>query len=224
MRNDVVKWSGAAGIACALALMLQQLLERMVQVNLYADDARLLMGNIAEHQRAFTLGAFAGIIAMACTIPLAVGLFYAAPEEDRPLAVVPAGFLVLSGALLIVAYAVYGNLVGTALEYTRGGLASQPVIAQTADVLQDQYEIMQLVGVIAFGLATASFGLLMLRWSAFSSGLGWLGFGVGVASIFLYILPPVIIISRLMWLLGVGWTLWTRGTEQPEVEPATALS
>src|SRR5947199_10281123 len=119
MRSDVMKWAGGAGLVFATALVVQLVTYWISGANVYSERYAASMEAIFDHRTAFTLSASSGAIAAACLLPMALGLFFSFEEEYRPGAALCGLFMVTSAILTILAYAFFGNLVGTSVDYGR---------------------------------------------------------------------------------------------------------
>src|SRR5258708_1660693 len=142
MRSDVMKWAGGAGLVFGVALVVQLVTARISGADVYSERYAATMVAIVDHRTAFTISAGSGAIAVACLIPISMGVFFSFEEEYRPGAALCGLFMVTSAILSIVAYGFYGNLVGTAVDYSRT-VSNAAGIVQNADILGDQFEIVQ---------------------------------------------------------------------------------
>jgi hypothetical protein len=218
MRNNVVRWAGISGVAFAAVLVFQMMAYRISGVDVYSEHYASTLEQIVDNRMSFTLSAGAGAIAAVFMFPLILGLFYSFDEDDRPAAMLAAMFLALSTVLIVVAMAFYGNLVGTAVDYSRD-FAQRSVISHQGDVLADQFEIIQYAGLVAFGVGLVILGRLMLGSVFYNRPLGWLSMAVGLSTVLFNVLPTIVIVGRLLWLIATGWTMWARASEEVEAEP-----
>jgi len=212
-----------AGILGSLALVVQLVTYTLSGAAVYSDDYAPTLAAISAHRTDFTLSAGSGAVAMACLLPVALGIFLSFEDDYRPAAALGSLFLALSAALTITAYAFYGNLVGTAADFA-AGLAPQAVVIENADVLGDQFAILQFAGLLALGVGLLTLGHLALRTAAFPRVVGWLAVGVGASTVLFNVAPPLVIVGRIAVVASFGWSLWTSSQQEPlaEPEPATA--
>ena len=215
MRNDVPKWSGIAAVSYACFILLQSFLQQLSGVNVFRDDAPDFLTMLAHHRLIFTLSAVAGALGLGCAIALVAGLFVVLRRNDEYLSMLAVGLSFLGLALLAVALVEYGNLVGTAAEFTQGGLAPANVIAQQGDVQGDQFEITYFLGQVVLGLGLTSWALLLMRSGEYKPLLSVVTAAVVLFSPLLYVLPVPFMIARVAWLLTVAWIMVNQPSRQP---------
>ena len=223
MRSDVMKWAGGAGLIFGAALVVQLVTYWISSASIYNENYVNTLEQIVVHRTAFTISAGSGAIAAACLLPIALGLFFSFEEAYRPGAALCGLFMVMSAILTIVAFAFYGNLVGTAMDYYHGA-ADLATIVESGDILGDQYEIIQYAGLVSFGISLLVLGHLILKTEAFSRTLGWLSIGVGASTVLFNVLPPLVIVGRLALAFTLGYALWTGSRQEPELEAEPAVA
>jgi len=223
MRSDVMKWAGGAGLIFGFALVVQLVTARISGADVYSERYAATMVAIVDHRMAFTISAGAGAIAVACLIPMSLGIFFSFEEEYRPGAALCGLFMVTSAVLTIVAHGFYGNLVGTAVDYSRT-VSNAAGIVQNADILGDQFEIVQYAGLLSFGASLLVLGHLSLKTDAFSRPLAWLCIAVGASTVLFQVFPTLVIVGRLSVAFGLGYALWSGSKEEPELEAEPAVA
>jgi Domain of unknown function (DUF4386) len=215
VRQDGVRIGAFAMLLFGILLVLQMLSYRIAGANVYGEDFAATLIQIADHRAMFTLSAGAGAVAVACTLPAMLGFFFTFDEDDRPFMMVGCAFLLISVALLLGAYAHYGNLVGTAMDYVRATSPTDPS-ALNGDIIGDQFEILQYGGLVSFGIATMIFGWLMSRSGSYRRPLVWLSLVVGLTSLLFNVVPVLFTLARLVWAVALGAT-WFRAGEAEDV-------
>ena len=210
-RQDILRVAGLAGILFGSLLILQMVFYRLAGADVYTDSFESTLVQILDHRTIFTLSGVAGALGVACTLPAMLGFLYTFDRgEDRPFFYVACAFVMLSALLLIDAYAHYGNLVGTALDYTHGA-APRDVVVLNGDTIGDQFEILQFAGLVSFGVGLLIVAWLLSRSEVYQKPLAWLTFFVGVSSFFFTIVPALFIAGRLVWAFSFGAT-WFRAS------------
>ncbi len=213
-RQDAFRIAGVAAVIFGGLLILQMVSYRMTGADVYTETNWAgTFHQIVDHKLAFSISAASGALAAACTIPLVLGFWFSVEEDDRPLASVACGFLLLSAIILVDGMAHYGNLVGTSFDYINH-LAPQDVIIQNGDSIGDTFQIMQYGGFTFFGFGLLIMARLMDRSEVFPKSLAWFSALVGVSSLCFNFLPALFIGGRLAWVLSMGFT-WLRAAPQP---------
>jgi len=223
MRSDVMKWAGGAGLVFGVALVVQLVTARISGADVYNERYAATLVAIVDHRTAFTISAGSGAIAVACLIPMAMGIFFSFEDEYRPGAALCGLFMVTSAILSLVAYSFYGNLVGTAVDYSRT-VSNAAGIVQNADILGDQFEIVQYAGLVSFGASLLVLGHLILKTETFPRVLGWLSVGVGASTVLFNVFPTLVIVGRLSVAFGLGYALWSGSRQEPELEAEPAVA
>ena len=223
MRSDVMKWAGGAGLVFGVALVVQLVTARISGADVYNERYAATLVAIVDHRTAFTISAGSGAIAVACLIPMSLGIFFSFEDEYRPGAALCGLFMVTSAILSLVAYGFYGNLVGTAVDYSRT-VSNAAGIVQNADILGDQFEIVQYAGLVSFGASLLVLGHLILKTETFPRVLGWLSVGVGASTVLFNVFPTLVIVGRLAVAFGLGYALWSGSRQEPELEAEPAVA
>jgi hypothetical protein len=223
--KEVIRLAGIGSALYAVFLIVEMVSYRLVGTNVLSDSFAPVLGQIAAHRYAFALSGVAGALSVGCLLPIALGLVYTLREKDRPLALLGVGFLVLAVGLTIVAYANYGNLYGTAIDYVHA-LAPQGTIAENGDILGDQFEITQYAAFFVYGVALLIFAALMSRSPQYQKHLVWLSVATGLAAWGYTVVPlPLALLTtaRLAWALTLA-SMWLRDAEaEPVAEVETVL-
>ncbi len=208
--NSLLRLASLAAFLFATLLLLQLSTARLAETNISSDSFQSVLISIGAHRMMFSLSAFFGTLAVVCLIPMMLGVWESTAVTDRPFAVMIAVLLLISGMLLVDAYAHLGNLIGVAEDY-RHAVAPRDVIVFQGDTIGDQFQILQYAGLVAFGIAMLVWSWLMARSEVYPKPMSWLTWAVGLLSFAFVIQPVMFIPTLLVWAVALG-VVWQRAT------------
>ncbi len=219
-RVDIIRFSGYAALFCGALLALQMMTYRIVGANIYTEtDWPTTLWRTVDHRSLFTLSGGLGALAAGCTIPLMAGFYFTLEERDRPFCVIAFGFLMLYAILSVDAFAHFGNLVGTAMDYANQAAPPSTVVEVADAAVSDQFEILQFAAFVSFGIGLIMLSWLMLRSSYYQKWLSAFTLVVGISSFSFTLIPIVFTTTRLVWMFFFSVT-WLREVEpEQETEP-----
>jgi Domain of unknown function (DUF4386) len=217
MREKSEQWTGVriggfSAILFGTLLAVQMVASRIAGADVTSDtNWPATFTQIIENRQIFTLSGGVGALAAAALLPALLGFYFTVSEEDRPYFFVAASFSLLSAFLIVDAYAHYGNLVGTAIDYTTG-FTAETATTQVGDSMGDQFQILQFAGLVSFGISAVILGRLMQRSSFYQKPFALLSVSVGASSLLYVSLPIALTALRLLWAFSLG-TAWLRSTQ-----------
>jgi tellurite resistance protein TehA-like permease len=212
----VLRVGSLAALAYAALLFLQLSTFRLADAKVTSDSFEGALVSIGDHTVIFALSAGLGAIAVACLVPMMVTVWETAEPVERPFAAMICILLLISGILLVDAYAHLGNLVGVAADYKRA-LAPREWIVLQGDTLGDQYQILQYAGLFSLGIALLIWSWLMTRSAVYPKAMSWLTWGFGLLCFASVVHPApmaAMVVVRLVWAMTLG-IVWQRAASAP---------
>ncbi|HEY7269710.1 MAG TPA: hypothetical protein VH951_07775 [Dehalococcoidia bacterium] len=216
MKNAMPWWSGAAGLGWLAALVAQAFLTKLATVDVASQTADDFLRAIATHRVLFTAEVVAGAFSVAFALLTVVTLARALLEDHRDEYLVGAMFAFSGSVILLVAFAMYGNLVGTAMEFVKGGLAPSAYIAQQGDIQGDQFEIIFFVGQLTQVLGLAVLGAALVRRGYLGSLFGFTTIILVALAPLMYHMPLQFTLAQIAWIGMLAWQALT-GSDAPIV-------
>jgi len=202
--------AGVAGLAMCALLIFHAWAAHASGGNPYVEDEAFagVLLSITEHKHLFELSGLAQILAAVCMVPIALSLVFSF-DDNRGYAIVAACLMFMAAVVLVVAFTHYGNLTGTSFDYIHQR-APTDLVVHEADVISDQFQILEFAGLVIWGIAMIGFSVLMARAEDFPSPLAWLTFTVGIVC-FAHVRAPILLdVSRIVWSLAIGSYLLLR--------------
>jgi hypothetical protein len=157
---------------------------------------------VGEHKHLYTASGVVEALSVACLIPIGLS-FIAIFEDDRPYAILAVAFLFIGGALLVDAYAHYGNMVGLAMDLQLHR-APTDLLIKLADTQGDLFEIIQYGGLCGIGAAFVIISVLMLRSEYYPAPMAWMTFAVALFAFFYTVVPGLFQVGQPAWGFVVG--------------------
>src|SRR5438046_3023564 len=104
--------AGIASLTMGCLMVFHLLVIRIMGVNILINNQEFegFLQSIAEHKHLYTASGVAQALSVACLIPIGLSFVWTF-DEDRPFAILAVAFLFIGGAILVDAYAHYGNMV-----------------------------------------------------------------------------------------------------------------
>jgi hypothetical protein len=198
-RQQFSVMAGAAALIMGGLLIFHLLALHFMGVNLLAenDEFEGVLQTISENKHLYAASGIVEAMAVACLIPIALSFIFIF-DQDRAFAIMAAVFLVIGGAILVVAYAHYGNLVGLAMDFQQHR-AANPLLFELADNEGDVFQIIQYGGLATIGFALVTFSVLMTRSDYYPAPIAWITFATGLVAFFYTVVP---------WLFDYGQPMW----------------
>ncbi len=221
----VLRVASLAALVYGALLLLQLSTFRLADANVTSDSFQGALVSIGDHSVVFALSAGLGALAVACLVPMMVAVWETADDVERPFAAMICILLVISGVLLVDAYAHLGNLVGVAADYKRA-LGPREWVVLQGDTLGDQFQILQYAGLVALGIALLIWSWLMARSSLYPKAMSWLTWGFGLlcfASVVQPTLMTAMIVVRLVWAMTLG-VVWLRSSAPRDLAENESVS
>ncbi len=218
----MVRLAAIGALLMGFASIAQIVTYRLTGADAYAEGQwPAAFSQIAGHRVAFALSGGTAAVSVLCLLPVALGFVFTTDEADRPYALLGCGFLLVGAILLIDAYAHYGNLFGTSMDYTRH-LAPPDVIIEIGDSIGDQFEIMQYAGLATFGIGCLVLAPLVMHSSFYPKPMAWLCAAMGLSTFLFTRVPALEVATHLAWAFGFGlhWYLASSPAAMEEA-PAT---
>ena len=209
MQAWLTRWGPLAGVLSALMFVVS-----FMAGSSTPDDnqsgAQVISWYTAHHTSQILSNLFAAL-AMALLVVFAVALAGRVRRGEKWIAVGPvAGAVCLAVGLT----ATLGFNLMLALDYSHLTAAS----AQTLNLLQDDFILPLLVGVVLFGILG---GLSIVAGRMLPAAMGWVLFALGVAAL----VPPIgwfCMLGMLLWVLIAG--IWLTAQRPAAVQPAVGVS
>jgi tellurite resistance protein TehA-like permease len=224
-RGMVLRFASLAALTYGALLLLQISTFRLADANVTSDSFQGALVSIGNHSVVFALSAGLGALAVACLVPMMVGVWETSEPDEQPFAAMICILLLISGVLLVDAYAHLGNLVGVAADYKRA-VAPRDWIVLQGDNLGDQFQILQYAGLVAQGIALLIWSWLMARSALYPKPMSWLTWGFGLLCFASVIQPApmtAMIAVRLVWASSLG-IVWLRATTPRELAENESVS
>ncbi len=210
MRQNLVRWGGAAAIACALLLLVRAIADLTLDADIYSDDAVDFLPAIEFNRSGVLMASLMALLTPLAMIPFLLGLYLAVREDDRPLAALSVGFSGFGLMAFVAAFVVYAMELQVASEFLTARDAVRAAIAQDGEMLILAFILLQQVAYAAFGVGTALAGALLLRTPLVPKWLAYATFAVGVLQFGFFIVDWLVVWVHPLWLAGVGWYLYER--------------
>jgi hypothetical protein len=215
MNKNIPSWTGAAALACLMALVAQSLFHKLSRVDLSGQPANDFLAAVAAHRAVFTAEVVAGALSVAFAMTTAASLTGVLKDHSVDELAVAGMFLIAGAVILLVSFAMYGNLVGTGMEFVKGGLAPASAIAQDGDIQGDQVEIIYFLGQVTFSIGLAALGVALVRAGVAPLALGAVSVTVVALAPLMYHLPAAFLLARGGWFGLLAW----RAFNPPEAQP-----
>jgi hypothetical protein len=218
MNREIPWWTGAGAVAWLAALVGQSFLHKLSTVDVASQPATDFLRAIADHRAVFTAEVVTGALVVAFALVTVVGLTGVLKDDYLEPFVIGAVFVLVGSVILLVAFAMYGNLVGTSMEFIKGSLAPTSTIAQQGDIQGDQFEIIYFLGQVTLSIGMGVLGVVLVRAGYARTLFGVAAVLVVALSPFMYHLSPEFMLARVAWLGLLAY----RGFTPPEGMPVVA--
>ena len=203
-------------------LALQLMATRLAETDITSDNFRPVIVAIGAHRDTYALSAAFGALAIACLVPIIVGIWESTDAQDKPFAVMVGLFLLISAGLMLDAYAHQGNLVGTAADYINYPAMRDTIVMQ-GDQMGDQAQILEYAGLVAFGIGLLLWSWLMTRSAVYPKAVSWITWGLGLLCFASVIQPAPMVAVRLIWAFALAAVFMRVEAPAPiaEAEPSS---
>jgi Domain of unknown function (DUF4386) len=218
VRQNLIRGGGAAGIACALLLIVRAIADLTLDADIYADEAVDFLPAIEFNRSGVLIAVLMVFLAPLALLPFLVGLYLGADDEHRPLALLSAVFSAFGLVILVVAFVVYATELQVASEFLTAQDTLRAAIAQDGEMLILAFIILEQLAYAAFGIGTALAAVLFLRTALVPKWLGYFSFAVAALQFGYFIVPWLVVWLHPLWLAGVGWYLYEHGS-RPSAAP-----
>jgi hypothetical protein len=209
MQAWLTRWGPLAGVLSALMFVVSFMFGSSTPDD-NQSGAQVISWYTAHHTSQILSNLFAAL-AMALLVVFAVALAGRVRRGEKWVAVGPvAGAVCLAVGLT----ATLGFNLMLALDYSHLTAAS----AQTLNLLQDDFVLPLLVGVVLFGILG---GLAMVAGRMLPAAMGWVLFAIGVAAL----VPPIAwfcLLGTMLWVLIAGIWMTVQGPPAVRTEPVPA--
>lgn len=222
-RQQFAIMAGAASLIMACLLTFHLIAVKITGADILVNNQEFesFLTSIGEHKHLYTADGVAQALAVACLIPIGLS-FISIFEDDRAYAILAVAFLFVGGAVLIDAFAHYGNMVGLAMDLQLHR-APTDLLIKLADTQGDLFEIIQYGGLCAFGASFMVISLLMARSEYYPRPISWLTFAVGLVAFFYTVVPFLFDYAQPTWGFVVGgYMLSKEALVSTEEEPERA--
>jgi uncharacterized membrane protein len=202
MKRDMPWWTGAAALGWFVALVTQTFLNKLSDVDVSEPTpATSYLRAIAANRAAFTGEAAIGAVTCVLALVTLVGIVLALKDGPLLEGAAVGGVLFFAGALiLLVSFAMYGNLVGTAMEYVQGSYASTSVLVQQGDMQGDQFLIIYFLGQVTLALGIGALSLMLVKAGVMGTVFAVIAVLLVPLSLLMYHLASAFMLARLAWL------------------------
>lgn len=222
MRENFVRWGGAAAIFFAVLMVVRAIADMTVDANIYTDDAVDFLPAIEFHRSGVLVSVLMMLLAPLAAVPAYFGIYHALREEQRPVGVLALTFLGLGMVLLVVAFSVYAMELQVSSEYLTSRDAIRAAVAQDGEVLIGIFILLQQVAYSAVGVGTIVLGGLALTSPIFPKWVGWITLVVGLLLFVFFAVAPAVPWIHAAWLGLVGWMMYDRAHKLTPPRGATA--
>ena len=230
--NTVVRWGGLSALILAVAYVI----DAATDITIRPRDSGIetLLRDIDENRALFLFNNVWAFASQILILPLLVGLFLALRHQDRPLMVLAALYTVVGTVLFAAKQIVDIPQAEVASIFTDATGTARDAAAQDGEVLVNLGDGLRIGGLGAIFIAGLSvLGLLLLRSPLFGAWLGWLALATAALQLvgsFGPVAEPLSYLSSaafaayVVWLLGVGWTMFRKAGEVAGERPLAASS
>jgi len=203
-RQQFSVMAGVAAMIMGGLLIFHLIAMRIMGISILVNNQEFeaFLYGVGEHKHLYTASGVVEALAVACLIP--IGLHWVSIfEEDRPFAILAVAFLFIGGAVMVDAYAHYGNMVGLAMDMQLHR-APTDLLIKLADTQGDLFEIIQYGALCGIGTAFVIISVLMTRSEYYPAPLAWLTFAVGLVAFFYTVVPGLFDLGQPAWGFVVG--------------------
>jgi hypothetical protein len=222
VRLDLVRWGGLAAVILGLLFVFRLLGEALAGANVVGDDAAVFLQDLdgGGSQAAVTTAVLAIFLSPLALFPMLLGLIYAVDERRRPIAMLAAAMMAFGAVLLVVAFAFFGSLLAISDAFVDTTVALRDPLAEDGQQAARMFNLLLIAGYTITGGGVLLFGRLLWSSEIAPRWIAWVTLLTGLAMLLFIFAAPAVYFAHPLWLLLLGWQLYTRANTRITAELA----